>query len=278
MIHVDRGPTPPSLDGSNSVGGQEKRDAIKALATGKMIKFVAYKKPDVVKALRAAFNKKCAYCEFNYAAGASEDIEHFRPKLAVVIDGKMAQPGYYWLAADWSNLLPSCQDCNRKRTKDFPESKRGVSGKANLFPIENEEHRWRSHGRKNREKALLLNPCDDNPADHLDFMDMGLVRPVRDSNGVESTKGAVSIEIYGLLRGDLVEQRAGRQTMVRATLARAFDAAASAKQTADPQARRDFERLAADLLKDAQAYLGGSEPFHAAVAAVFREYGLKAFG
>ncbi len=277
MIHVDRGPAPPSLDGPNSVGGQERRDAIKASVTGEMIDFVAYKRPDVVKALRVSFNKKCAYCEFNYAAGGPEDVEHFRPKLAVVIDGKMAKPGYYWLAADWSNLLPSCQDCNRKRTKDFPESKRGVSGKANLFPVEDEKHRWRSHSRKNKEKALLLNPCDENPADHLIFMANGLVCPTRNSNGVESPKGVASIEIYGLLRSDLVEQRAGRQTMVRATLAKAFGAAASARRTADPVARHDFERLAAELLKDAQAYLGRTEPFHAAVAAVFREYGLEAF-
>lgn len=277
MIHVKRGLAPPSLNGANSLGEQEKKEAIKAHAAGEKIEYVVYKRKDVIKALRELFNKKCAYCEFNYAAGGPEDIEHFRPKLAVVINGKMVKPAYYWLAAEWTNLLPSCQDCNRKRTKEFPDSRVAVSGKANLFPIVDEKDRWRSHRRRNREQILLLNPCEDDPAEHLEFLDKGLVRAMRGSNGVESAKGVASIEVYGLSRGDLVEQRAGRQVMVRAVLMRALSAAASAKRTANVQAKKEFEDLAEGLLKDARAYLGKNEPFHAAVAVVFNEFGLKAF-
>lgn len=50
--------------------------------------------------------------------GAPLDVEHFRPKSEIdevdpatfrPVPGRApTAPGYYWLAAAWSNLLPSC--------------------------------------------------------------------------------------------------------------------------------------------------------------------------
>jgi hypothetical protein len=47
----------------------------------------------------------------------------FRPKGGwVQNDGDaLTQPGYYWLAYEWSNLLISCQLCNQEFKKNrFP--------------------------------------------------------------------------------------------------------------------------------------------------------------
>ena len=188
--------------------------------------------------------------------------------------GKGGRPGYYWPAAAWSNLLPSCIDCNRKRTKEFTDGTTGVSGKANLFPVADESRRWRSHRAKNREEPLLLNPCDDDPEQHLEFLDKGLVRPALDAGGTPSRKGEASIEVYGLTRQDLVEQREKKQTRVRAAIQRARELAAKAQTTADPAMRAFLDDQAKGLMREARTHLDKTEPYLAAVRAVFREFGL----
>lgn len=60
---------------------------------------------------------KCAYCETLCKA----EIEHYRPKKAV--KDPQANNGYYWLCYEWSNLIPSCHDCNTS------------GGKGNQFPV-----------------------------------------------------------------------------------------------------------------------------------------------
>lgn len=275
MIRVERAECPPSLNGPDSKGSRERAAALVAQAAGGKTKFKAYRESDVVLTLREMFNKKCAYCEFNYAAGSSEDIEHFRPKGAVVINGQLTKPGYYWLAAEWSNLLPSCIDCNRKRSKEFAVPNQASSGKANLFPVVDEAHRWRSHTATNvNEQPLLLNPCDDYPDQHLEFLNDGLVRAVADAAGNPSPKGETSIEVFGLLRHDLVEQRAAKQLMIRAAIERALEAAEMAEDTDDITRREKWLNLSANLLMDARAHLDKRQPYRAASEAIFREYGI----
>jgi uncharacterized protein (TIGR02646 family) len=80
-----------------------------------------------------AFLGKCAYCEVQFVLDQTGDVEHFRPKAGVVDehDQRVDHPGYYWLAYEWSNLLPSCSKCNRlTKTKDG----RRV-GKGERFPV-----------------------------------------------------------------------------------------------------------------------------------------------
>jgi hypothetical protein len=77
--------------------------------------------------LNHPFYKKCAYCETSIERFYS-DAEHHRPKRRVRIKDQngilvpvccevgvgppglqMKHPGYFWLAYDWKNLIPSCQ-------------------------------------------------------------------------------------------------------------------------------------------------------------------------
>jgi uncharacterized protein (TIGR02646 family) len=160
---------------------------------------------------------KCAYCESLYAPVAPADIEHYRPKGAVVVNGELRKPGYYWLAATWSNLLPSCIDCNRARTQNFPDADRHLAGKANKFPIANEAARAKSPRQEKHEKRLLLHPCLDDPEQHLEFRDKGEVYP-QDRAGAPSPMGSTSIEVYGLCRKGLVDARASIQVRVEAQI------------------------------------------------------------
>jgi len=73
----------------------------------------------VAVALKDLYNNKCAYCE---KLCYNPEVEHFRPKGRVI--GPKPNPhGYYWLCYEWTNLLPSCHDCN------------SVEAKGDKFPI-----------------------------------------------------------------------------------------------------------------------------------------------
>ena len=114
MIFVDRStvPKPTALDGEISKAAQELAAARQHFAQSNpgSFHFKIYKDATVKSALEKLFHGKCAYCETKYEANQPVDIEHYRPKSAYMVDGKLTKPGYWWLAADWTNLLPSCID------------------------------------------------------------------------------------------------------------------------------------------------------------------------
>jgi hypothetical protein len=131
-------------------------------------------------------------------------VEHYRPKGGYrAEEGQpLSQPGYYWLAADWMNLLPSCTRCNSGETHDHADRPRVVSGKANWFPLANEKKRATKPGDENAETPLLLHPYRDDPHDHLKFAGEGVVRA---RNG--DLRGQTTIDVIGLNRQDLVDAR-----------------------------------------------------------------------
>lgn len=73
----------------------------------------------VTIALKGLYNNKCAYCE---KLCYYPRVEHFRPKGRVRGNQPLAN-GYYWLCYEWTNLLPSCHECN------------SVEAKGDKFPI-----------------------------------------------------------------------------------------------------------------------------------------------
>ncbi|EMR0738759.1 hypothetical protein OGV39_22830 [Citrobacter sp. Cb022] len=175
--------------------------------------FAVYKAPDVVKALNTLFHNKCAYCETDYSATQPMAVEHYRPKGGVT--GAPKHPGYWWLAADWDNLLPSCNDCNSHRgklhyvlTSDRQvhlETIERLSGKQNHFPIACESARCtRPSHHVIREQPLLLNPCKDDPTRHLKWIFTQLNFPflIPLDERAETT-----ISLCGLNRKRLLEKR-----------------------------------------------------------------------
>jgi uncharacterized protein (TIGR02646 family) len=168
------------------------------------------------RALKRAFNGKCAYCECVIEANQPGDVEHYRPKGRVTDDeyrpikvnylkwGEIEHAGYFWLAYDWENLLPSCTDCNRKRNYEG-----GPAGKADRFPVKG--FRACLPGEEAQEEPLLLDPTKADPNEHLEFFKDGTIR-------AKTPEGETTLAILGLnLREDLV--RARRQAYDAAKLA-----------------------------------------------------------
>lgn len=201
MRFVDRGPfaRPAVLhavyrtDGKTELGRATDHYAGQAESEDKStFEFSRYKHEAVKTALEKIFHGKCAYCESAYGRTQPVDVEHFRPKAK--IDGAEGHSGYWWLAMEWTNLLPSCIDCNRRRHQpivvrgDAPEPGGGeqlpppslqLTGKATAFPLLHEADRAnpapddmdRAVELLSRERPLLLDPCDprDRPENHLMF-------------------------------------------------------------------------------------------------------------
>lgn len=204
-------------------------------------KFDAYREDEVKKQLAELFHKKCAYCEFNYAPGISGDVEHYRPKGGVKPDqGKPIWPGYYWLALDWENLLPSCTICNQSNTQlDLTTGDERTVGKLNSFPLVDEKHRAKPEGDISKEDPLLLNPCADEPQQHLQFVERDGHRALL--HGL-SDKGAKTIELLGLNRADLVKARWERlieMEILMKDIQRAYERLNRAANPADRQSFLD---------------------------------------
>lgn len=136
------------------------------------------------------FHGKCAYCESKPRRVAPGDVEHFRPKSKVHEDRD--HPGYYWLAYDETNLLPSCAECNQ------------IHAKMTHFPV------MGTHAREPEklvdEQPLLLNPYNReiDPFQHLEFDVTGQALPRGGSRHGEESRIH-----YHLNRPELVEGRLG---------------------------------------------------------------------
>lgn len=197
--------------------------------------FKAYKRVEVRNALIANFGVKCAYCESPYAHLNAMDVEHFRPKSGFLDSGKLRKPGYFWLAASYDNLFPSCGDCNRERKLCHREKDgrlvQSKSGKANLFPIANGSVRATCAAEQANERPLLLNPCDDEPAHHLDFLADGFVAPADTTHEAEAPRGRASILTYGLARADLVAQRHEWSLLAQAAMQRVLETELNIRET-----------------------------------------------
>lgn len=146
-----------------------------------------YKDVSVRVALDELFHGKCAYCE-QCIRDTEWEVEHFRPKGRNATTGHM---GYYWLAYTWENLLPACARCNKVRRDPptYADRKNGeTAGKGVHFPIAaGTSHVSDPAIDVTNERPLLLNPCVDQPEDHIQFDVMGGVQPRNRSQQGDST-------------------------------------------------------------------------------------------
>ena len=219
MIKLKRGRPPASVGGRGSAGFAERTEALAHFARlrRKPFKFKVYKRDDVRDALNSAFGYKCGYCEGRYWAFHPVEVEHYRPKSGVRRGGVLTKPGYYWLAAEWTNFLPSCIDCNRERKQEVFEGGKWqsvVCGKATGFPLANRRMPRIKPGCEQRELPLLLNPCDDDPARYLQFDENGVVRPRSGLHARNRAKAIATIATVGLLRRGLVQEREAKAKLV----------------------------------------------------------------
>ena len=226
MIHVDFvEPDTPEWDGWKAHAAEATQDLVHQMATqgSCTVNKALYK--CTKSELFEAFHGKCAYCESRIEHTHPGDVEHFRPKGGVAEednnpvmvagpDGAMVpHPGYYWLAYDWRNLLPSCSSCNRlSKTK---EGRR--IGKGTRFPVA--DFRATAPGEEAEEQPLLLHPAFDRPENHLTFDgNTGII-------GYKTARGRACVELLGLNRDGLPEERKDTYKSVVAKAQSAFQAA-----------------------------------------------------
>ena len=193
MIHIDRGEAPAVFQSEDIE--QERRKAVAfyeqtaAQRLQQRYKFRGLTHlPDVVDALNGLFHSKCAYCESLLSVADPVSIDRFRPcNGAVNLDGAFAPDHDWWLAYEWFNTYPVCQRCNSMKANRFPVAGPRVSFYATSTDLV-------------AEQALLLDPCVDLPEQHLTFGKDGMVAS-------ETQQGRVTIDVVGLNRAGLIEQR-----------------------------------------------------------------------
>ena len=259
---------PPALDPAASAGADERRSAIdhftapdcaaKEAVKATRFKFRAYRDRSVREALNEAFGGLCAYCESLIEATEPTELEHYRPKGAVKTESEVLPHGYYWLAATWENLLPSCIRCNRAETYEYENNSRRTSGKASWFPLAEEAARARSEGGEDRESPLLLHPYYDDPEEHLEFTTDGAVKARRAADGQRSPRGAKTIEILGLNRPGLLDAREAHSKRVEALRTRLLRSERMVERYPDDQdaldGLEDARRESEDLVRPGKPY------------------------
>lgn len=243
-------------------------------------KFDAYRAADVKPALEAVFGGKCAYCESYYGATQPVATEHYRPKGAVMIDGERTPPGYYWLASEWTNLLPSCTDCNSPRGQDLPGGSR-TAGKANAFPLRSERSRAHAPGEEKDEDRLILHPYWDFPEKHFRFLwgtdsvSDGWVEAKRSRSGRVSAKGEATIEVCALQRRGLVKARRERLLDLIAHLEGVVEARDNVvAHPDDPRFLEQFERRVGEVAR----FVEDHAPYSVMARQVVAAYHEKLFG
>lgn len=155
-----------AIDSLQNIIDTQDKSLIKSdIYRGKYIKLDDSKGDAVVEKLHDIYHGKCAYCEER----TQIYIEHYRPKGRVQ---STKHGGYYWLCYEWTNLLPTCHECNKVG-----------GGKADQFPVKNKHLTFEdcktnqkldtakvkaSYLNKN-EAPLLLHPEIDEPKEFLAF-------------------------------------------------------------------------------------------------------------
>jgi uncharacterized protein (TIGR02646 family) len=169
MIQVHRAPKPGILVRKETKWKAAIRGASSASARRKAQR--RYEHEEIKAALVGMFHGKCAYCESAICHVDYGHIEHFRPK---------ALPAYFELAVEWENLLLACGRCN------------GAEHKGVKFPGP-------------AEGGPLVNPTEENPAEHLHFDFDPCAKLANVLGGTE--RGETTWRTLGLNRPELVRRR-----------------------------------------------------------------------
>lgn len=229
MRKLDRAsvPAPTSLSGPSGAVSAEKASAAAYYggrapwqATYNSFPFKHYKARDVKAALRQLAGGNCAYCESKIGAVGAREVEHYRPKGGVY--GLATHPGYWWLAHNWDNLLPTCRDCNKSLRQHIVTpgmTKAEVEALLSKIPKDNYGKATQFNILGTRavghtcclaaEDPLLIDPCRRDPAKELcwDFSpELTLIEPKQGVHG-PSVYGAYTIRTCALNRAELVLDR-----------------------------------------------------------------------
>lgn len=221
------------------------------------------------------FSGKCAYCETEIVRTHSH-AEHFRPKAgisnkkegerfqrekALFPDGSVSEhPGYFGLAYDWKNLLPSCNHCNTAQGKknQFPVSRECIfltNDDKGGIPSKKESNQYYPSTEQldKLEGRELLHPYFDDPSEHIGFGVRGIEFPIK-RDGENSTKGLKSIEVFNLDADELRRARSREQDNARRMYASSLGGAMSTKSL-DELEREAVKRVICHYREESRPYI-----------------------
>jgi len=154
--------------------------------------------------LTELYKNKCAICERE--RGMELQVDHFRPKKQRnnKTEIKYNQPGYYWLAYEWFNLIPLCSYCNINKSNKFPlstwDNTNRISDHLNIHTIAG-FNSYNLNWLQKHENPLLINPeYEIHPERHFSFRIDGRIIGQTD-------EGVETINICKLNRKDLKRER-----------------------------------------------------------------------
>jgi len=208
MIHIKRTKEPTFL---KSKRVKDAKDGLKIRVEDESLQARAQYNMTILRQVKPELMKmcdnKCAYCESEVGVATGGDVDNFRPKSgAKGMSGEFVKNHYWWLTYEWENLLLSCPVCNRR--------------KSNFFPLKNEESRAKVYDvgdKLQKESAFLIDPCQDDPADHFIFYENGRLKPMTE-------RGEVTIKVIGLNRRELIHGRKRASQSFRSELKLLVDA------------------------------------------------------
>lgn len=297
MIHITRPASPPrnvtaQLSRNLRSTGKSELDSARDYygqtpSPTKAFAFKQYKGESVCLWLDDIFQEKCAYCESKYSAVDSRNVEHYRPKGA--INEAPSHPGYWWLAADWKNLMPSCPACNQFRKqviyqpgmsladleRAMRKPARGRSGKGNAFPM-HPTARWTTQegADMTQENPLLIDPMSVNPANHLEWsFDWDRSQYVWEAHPIvpflrpcqidseEDLHGKTSIATYGLNRGNLVRERIEKLTFMQLAATSLVNALQSAAEATGSPSEPNWLRQVEHQKRHLETFTFPSQPY-----------------
>ena len=210
MIKVDRPPpTDPAISPIIAASIAARQALLDAFTAGQKPTVNAARYRAYKQALLDAFHGKCAYCDSFIDDTQHGHVEHYRPKNRVrnldhskieveyPLFGRIEHLGYFWLAYDWSNLLPACDLCNTYTVREG-----GITwGKGDRFPVKGP----RAHLPEDvsGEEPLLLDPTCEDPNLHLHFASDGYMRGL-------TAEGEETISLLGLNRRERLLRMRGQ--------------------------------------------------------------------
>lgn len=186
---------------------------------------------DFKPALLELSNHKCSFCESPFSSVSFGDVENFRPKST-----------YWWLTYEWSNLFAACQVCNQKYKKNlFP-----IAGKRAQSPKDSLED----------EKALLINPANENPEDFFEYVFKESTREIHiiPKKGTDPKRALTTIDTFGLNRKSLLQQRFNTLQLIIS-----FKSLKSSEL--GDEAKKNILNVMLDSIKDSAPYAGAARFF-----------------
>lgn len=219
---------------------QRAQDAAQAVAAGADPNDFSTVWRELKHGLAGLLHDKCWYCETPIDR-SDNAVDHFRPKNRVS-DAANMHNGYRWLAFEPSNFRYACTYCNSKR-KDVEG--RSIGGKADRFPLVEENSRVYGLGSVAQEFPMLLDPCELSDWRLLGCHQENGQPCATSTDLIPKQRAEISIEVYHLNYEPTCKRRHTLAVQLMADIdeaKRLFEL-----YTKDPTRRNDFKTVAERL-------------------------------